>query len=75
MFAMVEHAKPVTPPGRAGTSEVVKLSVFVPRTLDAWVTAQAELLGVAKSTFCRMVLMQFKRDEEKPTPRNANDAE
>lgn len=49
---------------QAGRSEryVVKLSVFVPRTLSQWIGDEAAKAGVPKSTFVRMIIFAFKAE-------------
>lgn len=55
---------PPESPTTAPVSATVKIKATVPRTLDAWLRTQASALGIDKSSFVRMLLMEKRREVE-----------
>src|SRR5215472_14970355 len=51
---------------RRKSAQVREMRIALPVTLDQWVATQAHAVGLSKSAFVRMIVMQFKAHSDEP---------
>jgi hypothetical protein len=57
---LLPHIEPPSSRGEGQSPHVVQIRVSLPVTISEWVATEAHAVGLSKSSFIRMVILQFK---------------